>query len=69
MFIDSLDDDVDSYGIEIPGIQSRIRIEYFTDETWKQTRKSNKIIEWNNEQKVEQQMNNKSNNNNNNRQQ
>ncbi len=37
MFIDSLDDDVDSYRIEIPVIQSRIRIEYFTgeNEQWK----------------------------------
>ncbi len=45
MFIDSLDDDVDSYRIEIPVIQSRIRIEYFTGEQSNQMnneQKSNK---------------------------
>ncbi len=57
----ALDDDE----IEIPGIQSRIRIEYFPMNN--ELRKLNRT-KWLNEQwtKVEQQTNNKSNNNNNN---
>jgi hypothetical protein len=58
MFIDSLDDHVDSFkngyvllynGIEIPGIQSRFRIEYFSGEQLTMKVESNKIIEWSNE--------------------
>ncbi len=65
MFIDSLLDDVGS-GIEKPGIQSSIRIEYFADEQWTMKVESNKIIKWKQWTKVEQKTNNKSNNNNNN---
>jgi hypothetical protein len=35
-----------SYKIEIPGIQSRIRIEYFSREQWTMKVVSNKIINW-----------------------
>jgi hypothetical protein len=54
MFIDSLDDHVDSFkngyvslynGIKIPGIQSRFRIEYFSGEQLTMKVESNKIIE------------------------